>query len=223
MKFLVLTFILGFSAVVQAEIQVPEDCINHAYPCLVRADANFEFKQDHLSITLTPKSILKITKEDKLINLELLTGRMSVSEKERSQETFSVNSVLTDGPAFMVKREKDELDILSLTKFVKTHYLISAQENVPVRVRSNFLSKSEFVDFTRHYFTALKDLKGFLASVEANWSAEFQKQNESQTKALMRSVASEEKAAEERIRSEKEKAQALKKAKEELFFRTFQR
>jgi hypothetical protein len=223
MKFLVLTFILGFSAVVQAEIQVPEDCINHAYPCLVRADANFEFKQDHLSITLTPKSILKITKEDKLINLELLTGRMSVSEKERSQETFSVNSVLTDGPAFMVKREKDELDILSLTKFVKTHYLISAQENVPVRVRSNFLSKSEFVDFTRHYFTSLKDLKGFLASVEANWSAEFQKQNESQTKALMRSVASEEKAAEERIRSEKEKAQALKKAKEELFFRTFQR
>jgi len=218
---LAIAFLISMTAV--AEIQVPEDCIDHAYPCLIRADNMFSFKQGNLNIRLTPKSILKITKENKQLNLELLTGRMSVNELTSSEETMTVNSVLMESSEFMVKRDHDELDLLSLTKFTRTHYLINVQENIPVRVRSNFLSKSEFIDFTRYYFSSIKDFKGFLTSTESKWAVEFQKQNESQTKALMRSVASEEKASEERIRQEQEKAQALKKAKEELFFRTFRR
>jgi hypothetical protein len=223
MKLTLFAFAFFVSQLALAEIQVPEDCINHAYPCLVRADSLLEFKQSNLKITLTPKSILKITKDSGQINLELLAGRMSVKESSLSDESVSVNSIVIDGPDFMIKRDHDKLDLVSLTKFTRTHYSISAQDNIPVRVKSNFLSKNDFVDFTRHYFSSLSGFKNFLAATESKWAAEFQKQNENQTKALIRSVASEEKNAEERIRQQQEKARALKKAKEELFFRTFQR
>jgi hypothetical protein len=226
MRMAVLVFISAISMAAQAEIQVPEDCINKAYPCLIRADQMLEFKQAHLVVSLTPKSIIKLTKDNdtKQLNMELLAGRMSVKEVEPSEVAVSVNSVLLEVPYVMVKREHDELDILNLTKFTKVRYSINIQDNnVPVRVRSYFLSKSELVDFTRHYFSEVKNFKNFLTSIQPSWLAEFKAQNESQTKALMRSVASEEKAAEDRVRQEQERERQIKKVKDEFFFRTFNR
>jgi len=215
-----------FSLAAKAEIQVPENCINITYPCLVRADKILEFRQSHLLITLTPKSIVKITKENQSnqLNLELLTGRMSVKEIESPQSAVSVNSIMLEVPHVLVKRESDNLDILSLSKFTKVRYAVSFQNGeVPVRVRSYFLSKSQFVDFTRHYFTDVKSFRGFLAAIQPVWIAEFKRQNENQTKALMRSVASEEKAVEDRIRQEREQEQKLKKIRDDFFSRTFNR
>jgi hypothetical protein len=226
MKYVTCFFSIMLSLAVRAEIQVPEDCINKTYPCLVRADQMMEFKQGHLLVGLTPKSIIKITKDNgsAQLNLELLAGRMSVKETSASDYAVSINSVMLEVPHVMVKRDHDVLDILNLTKFTKVRYSISIQNNsVPVRARSYFLSKSEFVDFTRHYFADLKDFKNYLTSVQPLWTAEFKIQNESQTKALMRSVASEEKAVEDRVRQEQENERRLKKVKDEFFFRTFNR
>lgn len=219
-----LTFVFTLAA--GAEIQVPEDCINKSYPCLIRADQILEFRQAHLSITLTPKSILKITeeKQTKQLNLELLTGRMSVKEVQAPQMEVSLNSIMLEVPHVMVKREQENLDILSLSKFTKVRYAVNFHNGeVPVRVRSYFLSKIQFVDFTRHYFADVKSFGSFLSSIQPFWVAEFKRQNESQTKALMRSVASEEKAVEDRIRQEQEQEQKLKKIRDEFFFRTFNR
>ncbi|MCC2679025.1 MAG: hypothetical protein K0R29_1601 [Pseudobdellovibrio sp.] len=226
MKTLLSVILLFITVALKAEIQVPEDCINKTYPCLVRADQMLEFQQAHLRVTLTPKSIIKITKEnsDSQLNFELLTGRMSVKEVETPKWAISVNSVMLEVPYAMVKRDQDELDILNLSKFTKVRYSINIQNNnVPVRVRSYFLSKSEFVDFTRHYFAETKSFKNFLTEIQPQWIAEFKSQNESQTKALMRSVASEEKAAEDRVRQEQERERQIKKVKDEFFFRTFNR
>jgi hypothetical protein len=226
MKTLLSVILLFITVALKAEIQVPEDCINKTYPCLVRADQMLEFQQAHLRVTLTPKSIIKITKEnnDSQLNFELLTGRMSVKEIETPKWAISVNSVMLEVPYAMVKRDQDELDILNLSKFTKVRYSINIQNNnVPVRVRSYFLSKSEFVDFTRHYFAETKSFKNFLTGIQPQWIAEFKSQNESQTKALMRSVASEEKAAEDRVRQEQERERQIKKVKDEFFFRTFNR
>ncbi len=224
MKTFLLAVISVLSLSAMAEIQVPEDCINKAYPCLIRADQMMEFKQAHLVIGLTPKSIIKITKDNAQLNLELLTGRMSVKEFAAPEYAVSVNSIMLEMPQAMVKREHDELEVLNLSKFTKVRYSINIQNNnVPVRVRSYFLSKSELVDFTRHYFTDLKNFKTFLNSIQPQWVAEFKIQNESQTKALMRSVASEEKAAEDSVRQEHERERQAKKVKDEFFFRTFSR
>lgn len=217
---------LVFSLAAKAEIQVPEDCINKAYPCLIRADNLLEFRQSHLRVTLTPKSILKITKENQSnqLNLELLTGRMSVKEVEAPQAEVSINSIMLEVPYVLVKRESDNLDVLGLSKFTKVRYAVSFQNGeVPVRVRSYFLSKSQFVDFTRHYFPDVKTFRAFLAAIQPVWIAEFKRQNENQTKALMRSVASEEKAVEDRIRQEQAEEQKLKKIKHDFFSRTFNR
>lgn len=226
MKTSIVIFLSMISLWAHAEIQVPEDCINKTYPCLIRADSLTEFKQAHLVVSLTPKSIVKITKDNDTsqLNFELLTGRMSVKETSAPDFAVAVNSVLIEVPHVLVKRDRDELDILNLTKFTKVRYSINIQNNnVPVRVRSNFLSKSEFVDFTRHYFTDISKFKSFLTAVQSDWIAEFKNQNESQTKALMRSVASEEKAAEDRVRQEQARERQIKKVKDEFFFRTFSR
>jgi len=226
MKTSIVIFLSLVSLWAQAEIQVPEDCINKTYPCLIRADSQIEFKQAHLFITLTPKSIVKITKDNDTsqLNFELLTGRMSVKETSASDLAVAVNSVLVEVPYIFVKRERDELDILNLSKFTRVRYSINIQNNnVPVRVRSNFFSKSDFVDFTRHYFSDIGQFKNFLTAVQSDWVAEFKNQNESQTKALMRSVASEEKAVEDRVRQEQERERQIKKVKDEFFFRTFSR
>jgi len=226
MKPFLLVLVFFATVSLKAEIQVPEDCINKTYPCLVRADQLLEFKQAHLLVTLTPKSIVKITKDsnDSQLNFELLTGRLSVKEVETAAWAVSVNAVMLEVPHAMIKRDHDELDVLNLIKFTKVRYAINIQNNnVPVRVRSYFLSKSEFVDFTRHYFAETKAFKNFLTGIQSLWIAEFKSQNESQTKALMRSVASEEKAAEDRVRQEQERERQIKKVKDEFFFRTFNR
>lgn len=224
MKSFIVALISIISWQAWAGIQVPEDCINKAYPCLIRADQLMEFKQEHLIIGLTPKTIIKITKDEAQLNIEVLTGRMSVKEAGSPKLAVSVNSVMLEMTHALVRRDHDELDILNLNKFTKVRYSINIQNNnVPVRVTSYFLSKSEFVDFTRHYFTEVKKFKSFLTSIEPEWIAEFKNQNESQTKAIMRSVASEEKAAEDRVRQEQERERQLKKAKDEFFFRTFNR
>jgi hypothetical protein len=79
------------------------------------------------------------------------------------------------------------------------------------------------VQFTSNYFAGVDQFKKFLTSFEKSWVAEFKRQNESQTKALLRSVASEEKAVEERVQQKIREDNELKRIRNELFFRTFQR
>ena len=210
----------------RAEIQVPEDCANHSFPCLIRADEkNFKFVEANLDIQLTKKSIVKISQEkNKHINFELLAGRIEIQEIKPADQTTSINSVLIDGPRIMASRDHDMLSVFNLSNFTLSDYSIKFQnDNFPERVRSNFLSKNELVEFTKYYFSQVKGFKAFLTSIEKDWSAEFKKQNETQTKALLRSIASEEKEADEKIRKKEREEAELKKVKNDFFSRTFNR
>ena len=226
MKIFIGIFLLLISPFLWAEIQVPEDCVNHSFPCLIRADEkNFKFVEANLEIQLTKKSIVKISQEaNKHINFELLAGRIEIQEKKPSDQTSSINSVLIDGPHIMASRDHDMVSVFNLSNFTLAEYSIQFQnDNFPERVSSNFLSKSELVEFTKYYFSQVKGFKAFLASIEKDWSAEFKKQNDTQTKALLRSIASEEKEADEKLRKKQREEAELKKVKSEFFSRTFNR
>lgn len=224
MKFVLLMSLL-LTSLAHAQIQVPESCVNKMFPCLIRADsAAFKFIQNGYEAQLTAKSIVKITKENSHINFEILKGHLSIKEITSTENTVSVNSVLLNSPYVMASRELDQLEIFSLGKFTSSVYTIKTKEDsVPEHVKTIFLSKSELVDFTKVYFSNVNQFKYFLSSIEKTWKTEFQKQNEAQTKVLMRSVASEEKEAEDRINQKIKEAQEIKKARTDLFFRTFSR
>lgn len=210
---------------VTAEIQVPENCVNNVSPCLVRSDSKpFVFKQGELKIVLVKNSIIKIIEEGSHINIEILKGFVDLQLTTKMSKTVSVNSVLIESVRSFTARDRDQLKILSHNNYVQTVYqLMSYNAEYAERIKSQFLSKTELVELSRHFFVNTSELKLFLKQIEKNWLAEFKRQNETQTKVLTRSIASEEKAVEERLKKQEREQAELKKLKKELFFRTFNR
>ena len=208
-----------------AEIQVPESCVNRVSPCLVRSDSvKFDFAQGPVKVSLMKNSIIKITDENGHINFEILKGYISLDELAQADKTVSVNGVLLDSAKVFASRERSQVQIFSLSNFVMSEYHLNYQSNdFPERVKSVFLSKSELVEYSKSFFQQVGKFKLFLTSIEDEWKAEFKKQNESQTKVLLRSIASEEKEAELRLQKEERERAELKKVKNDFFFRTFNR
>ena len=220
---LLLTFLL--SGELRAEIQVPDDCVGKISPCLIRADRSvYTFALKELKVKIPKDGILKITTEANHYNFDIIVGRVEIVQPESSTLSVSVNSVLQTGGRIMAARFGRTLQVLSLNNFTVAEYEIQTGSNdFPERVKSVFPSKRELVNFTKYYFSNVADFKNFLASIESGWKDEFKRQNESQTKALMRSVASEEAKVEAELRQKRAREAELKKARSDLFFRTFQR
>ncbi|MGZ3691040.1 MAG: hypothetical protein ACXVAX_06040 [Pseudobdellovibrio sp.] len=170
-------------------------------------------------------SIVKITaEEDGPVNFEILKGYISLEEKAESSIPVSINGVLLDSVKVFASRDKSQVQIFNLTNFVMSEYHLNYQNNdYPERVKSVFLSKRELVEYSKSFFQQVGKFKVFLTSIESDWRAEFRKQNESQTKVLMRSIASEEKEAEDRLKKQERERAELKKVKNDFFNRTFNR
>lgn len=215
---------LAFVFVAHAEtVQVPEKCAGQETPCVIRtADAEFLFKSHGYEVKVVKETILKVVKADNHVSFDILKGRIEVSELGSGAYTASLNGVLLDSKRVMALRLRESLQILDSQNFVLTRYQIK-QGVYPERTSSEFLSKRDLVSFTSRYFSTVGGFKSYLSSIEKKWVAEFKLQNENQTKALLRSVASEEKAIEERVRQKTKEENELKKVKNEFFFRTFQR
>lgn len=215
---------LVFAASAQSEtVQVPELCAAKQSPCVIRTeDQFFIYKEQGLQIKIVRESIVKIIKTENHLSFDILKGRIELQEYEASKGTASINDVLIDGSRVMAHRLRESLEIYDIGSFSLSRYHIK-HGVYPERLSQNFISKADLVQFTRHYFTKVDQFKTFLTSIEKNWTAEFKRQNESQTKALLRSVASEEKAVEERVQQKMREDKELKKVRNELFFRTFQR
>lgn len=220
----VLLSTLAFAVSVNAEtVQVPELCASKQSPCVIRTDQQFFiYKEQGLQIKIVRDTIVKIIKTENHLNFDILKGRIELQEYEPTKGTASINDVLIDGSRVMAHRLRDSLEIFDINTFNLGRYQIK-QGVYPERLSHNFISKSDLVQFTRHYFASVDHFKNFLVSIEKSWVAEFKRQNESQTKALLRSIASEEKAVEERVKQKMRENSELKKVRNELFFRTFQR
>jgi hypothetical protein len=214
--------VLAVSAYAET-VQVPELCAAKQSPCVIRTDEQFFiYKQQGLQIKIVRDSIVKVIKTENHLNFDILKGRIELQEYDAVTGSASINDVLIDGNRVMAHRLRDNLEIYDLNTFSLARYQIK-QGVYPDRLSQNFISKADLVQFTRHYFTTVDQFKAFLSSIEKKWIAEFKLQNENQTKALLRSVASEEKAVEERVQQKMREEKELKKVRNELFFRTFQR
>jgi hypothetical protein len=151
-----------------------------------------------------------------------MAGYTALTGKEKSKLVYSLNNVAVDSGKVMGNRERDSLRILSLVDFSLSHYSIS-EENFPVRKGSQFINKKDLVFFTAHFYTNAAEYRSFLASAQKDWGVEFKRQNVSQTKALMRSIASQQQQEKELSEKLQREEQERKRVRENFFYRTFHR
>ena len=207
----------------QGAVQVPEACAGRVSPCLLKAkDKMFNFTVSDVEFKVLPESIIKVSHNSNQIDVNILKGRVYVSSSGKNDTAIYVNMVLSDASSFMAAGNSEGLQILSLDRFTLAKFKLT-DKSVPTRLSENFLSKIEFIEFTKDFFVTIKDYRAFLSDVEHNWTAEFQRQNENQTKALLRSIASEEQKAEERVKRQMQEELERKRVRGEFFYRTFQR
>lgn len=205
-------------------IQVPEDCVDRVSPCLVRNEGkNFQFKVQNSKLSLVGGSILKIEKNSNEVNLDLVDGYVSLVVP--SSDILSVKiegSALTEG-RWMAARSPQRLDVLSLSDYQLKTYRRSGSAPKLELVKSEFINKKDFVTFVKNFFQNAQDYKSFVLSEAPRWKSEFNRQNDNQSKVLLRTIASEkEQAKRDAERKAQEEANA-KKLKSEFFYRTFNR
>ena len=206
-----------------ASVQVPENCVDRIIPCMVRADqSSFRFLHKGIEVQLNRESILKITGNAEHLNFEIISGLAILTEKVKSSLTYSLGNVAVDSEKILASRHEEKLQILSLNNFSFAEYKIGS-ENFPVRISAEFINKKDLVSFSRLFFNDGKEYRGFLTSVEPHWKSEFKRQNISQTKALLRSIASQQQQEQELLLKKQKQEKELKKVRDEFFYRTFYR
>ncbi|MEQ1722603.1 MAG: hypothetical protein ABL930_05470 [Pseudobdellovibrio sp.] len=225
MKSFLLILLLILTVEVQAQlVQVPENCINRVSPCLVRSeDRDFQFMHRGQAVKLLKESIVKISFDENQNNFELLEGRITLDEKDKSVPELLINSKAVRSGQLYASRFGKNLKILDFKDFVLSEYLTSAQGAEPQQLKSDFINKQDFIEFTKHYYSSTAQYKSFLVSIESDWKQEFKKQNNSQTKVLMRSIASEQAEAKREAEIKARNAEELKKVRDTFFYRTFER
>lgn len=205
-------------------VQVPEDCLGKVSPCLVHTDETFfEFMFDGQKVKLLKEGILKISFDQMQSHFELIDGRIDVKKIEKNQRALFINGNQVKTAWFMASRVLRTLSVLDMKTFNLSIYETAASQAAFVQVRSDITDKSDFVSFTKYYFQNLTEYKSFLAGQAGNWKREFAKQNSSQTKVLMRTIASEREKARLEARRNSAQTDKSKKVRELFFYRTFER
>lgn len=227
MKLVMIKLLCFLSLVLQAQtIQVPEKCAARTSPCIIKTlTEDYKFSYQGYDVNISPETIIKISNDKKHYNFDVLKGHMSLEKTKASADTTaSIDTVMVDSDHVMVSREAASLTILNLEHFILSEYKIEGgAEAYAVRLNSEFASKTELIGFAKDHFDKVAELRRFLSSIEEDWSAEFKRQNELQTKALMRSVASEEAETERKAAERRRLDELRKKASHQLFYRTFER
>lgn len=225
MRYAIFILLLISVTAVQAQlVQVPENCINRISPCLVRAEErDFQFKQRGQSVKILKETIVKMEFDENQNNFDILEGRISLVEQEKIPGELKINAQPVRSGKLYASRFTQDLKVLDFNDFVLSVYQINPPKTLPQLIRGDFINKKDFIEYTKYFFRSTAQYKGFLASIEEDWKREFKRQTNSQTKVLMRSIASEqEQAILESARKARE-AKELKKVRDTFFYRTFER
>lgn len=218
-------FLLCISFFAEAHVvQVPENCIDRISPCLIRSESvDFQFKHKGQLVKLLKDSIVKITFDEYVNNFNLIEGRLILTEKEKLASELVINSKSVRSGYLFISRAMNSLSILDMNDFVFNEYEIMPTKAEMSQVRSDFINKQDFVEFTKKFYSSTVQYKSFLSSIESSWKLEFNKQNRHQTKVLKRSIASELETAQKEQQRKAALSQELKKVRETFFYRTFLR
>ncbi len=227
MKPVITTLLCVLSLVAQAQtIQVPEKCAARTAPCIIKTlNEDYKFTYQGYEVNISPETIIKISNDKKHFNFDVLKGHISLEKtKATAESTASIDTVMIDSGHVMASRENSSLKVLNLEHFILSDYRIEGTvEAYAVRLSSDFASKNELISFAKNHFDKVAELRNFLSSIEADWVSEFKRQNDLQTKALMRSVASEEEETEKKAAERRRLDEQRKKSRHQLFYRTFER
>ena len=202
-------------------VQVPENCVNRKSPCLLRTeDSYFEFSQRNLKIKMNPETILKLEFDDSNDRIEILEGRLILDSNKSGGNVFIHAQPFQNG-LYMVSRTASRLQALHLDNF--NFEIYDLKKEATEIIRSDFIDKVELISFTKNYFSDFEKYRRFLGSIESKWKLEFEKNNNSQTKVLLRSIASEQEKAKREAEQKRKDSKSLKKVRDDFFYRTFYR
>lgn len=202
-------------------VQVPEACAGEKTPCLIRTENNyFEFAHKNLKIKMNPDTLLKIEFDEKNDRIYVLEGRVALNSQNSGKDVFLHGQKIING-LYMVSRYDSTLKALNLDTFIYDQYRTDRSE--AELVKTVFADKVTLVDFSKDYFTDINQYKKFLQSVEPKWKIEFEKNNNDQTKVLLRSIASEEAKLKKEAEAKSKELRQQKKVRDQFFYRTFYR
>lgn len=205
-------------------VQVPENCINRVSPCLVRSeDRDFQFNQRGQTVKILKETIVKMSFDENQNNFEILEGRITLLEQQKIAGELKINSKPVRSGKLYAARFSKDLKVLDFNDFVLSEYLIDPPKTLPQLIKGDFINKKDFIEYTKYFFRSTAQYKGFLASIEGDWKREFDRQTNSQTKVLMRSIASEQQQAAFEAARKASEAKELKKVRDTFFYRTFER
>jgi hypothetical protein len=219
-----LTFV-SVSTLAQS-VQVPENCINRISPCLVRTEeAAADFVQSGYKVHMLKQTIIKMTFEDKKLDIDLLEGQLKINSSKKPIEQLSLREQEFSGARILyAKRFDSDLSVLRLDDFKISEFeATTGNEDNTKKIRSNFATKNDLIEFTRTFFSTVPEYKKFLGSIQGSWKKAFERENSNQTKVLMRSVASINEAAAAETARKAVESKKLKKVRDEFFYRTFER
>jgi|GEM_PF-5487053 len=226
-------------------VQVPEACIGRVTPCMIRTeDRAFRFILGGRQIGMLKDTLLNITFVANKNNIEIREGRISLGPEYKNSKTLTVNNKFVDSNRLLMSRFVNKLTSLNLKSYILNTYNLQTRAkksdvNLPSRLSSEFsselsselssefssefITKKDFITYTKYYFKSRSQHNRFIANEAPKWKQEFTKQNDTQTKVLRRSIASEtEKSKKEVERSVLELAEQ-KKVRVQFFNRTFTR
>lgn len=212
---------LGYSFAYAQVIQVPEACVNKKSPCLVRTENSFfEFEHRDIKFKMNPETIIKLTYDENNDHLEILEGHVILNSNKSGSSKF-VHHQPCDNGMFMLSRENNKLKSLRLDNF--KFELYELKNDAVEIVKSDFIDKLELISFSKEFFIDINKYKAFLSSIEKRWKEEFIKDNSSQTKVLLRSIASEQERVKKEADEKRKNERSLKKVRDNFFYRTFYR
>ncbi len=203
-------------------LEVPENCfVEKKVPCLTKVQ-NLEdlFVVNNVTFRALNDSIIEWDSLETEPSLNLLKGAIEVKS---ASAVFKINQITLAQSDLLIEKKGQSLLILDLKTFMLSTFALSSIKANTVLAKSNFLEKSELLQFASHFYLTRKGFTEFAKAIQPRWKKEFKLQTATQTKVLNRSVASAREAEENQQAEALRLQQQLKKVREEFFYRTFYR
>ena len=221
--------LLFLSSVVYANNSNVRTWPNHCKPfidkaCLIKTISVYEIKEPKIAeVKVFKNSLINVSLDEveKKIHIEVLKGQITIiGSRFIKDKTLFVNGIETAwSQSLYVKRSQEEILIFNESQFVLQKWILSGRQ----LQLAQFLNKVELVQFLINFYPEKNLLLNHLKKIEISWQSEFKKQLQTQTQALRRAVASEEKERLSKQQVEQTKNDEIKKVREQFFYRTFYR
>lgn len=221
MKWLGILF-FSVAPALAAPLEIPEKCLSEKKaPCLVKAqDGEETIKVNNLQVRLLKDTLVQWDSLDSVLALSLLKGSVQI---RNSGDPVTINKIPSQQQHLLIAKKDQLLNFLDLKTFMLSTFILAQVQSNSVLAKSVFVEKAELFGFVVPFFQTSSSFKKFITEIAPLWKHEFKTQTVSQTKVLTRAIASAEVRDLQKQQTETRNLLALKKVRDEFFYRTFYR